>query len=132
MNTPPRILIVDDEPFNVDYLEQELEESGYELLTASNGQEALDQIRNASPDLVLLDIMMPVMDGLEATKLIREVGSLKHTPIVALTALAMPGDRERCIAAGMTDYLSKPIRIQELADMIQKHLISKGQKPNDQ
>ncbi|HNF95147.1 MAG TPA: response regulator, partial [Anaerolineales bacterium] len=63
MNNPPRILIVDDEPFNVDYLEQELADFGYELLTAANGEEALEKIRTGSPDLVLLDIMMPIMDG---------------------------------------------------------------------
>ena len=63
--TNPKILIVDDEPFNVDYLEQELEDLNYEIISAVNGQEALDKVRSESPDLVLLDIMMPVMDGFE-------------------------------------------------------------------
>ncbi|HQX01838.1 MAG TPA: response regulator, partial [Anaerolineales bacterium] len=127
-----KVLLVEDTEVISSLMNEYLHYKGYQVFIARNGMEGFLLAKEETPDLILMDIMMPVMDGLEATKLIREVDSLKHTPIVALTALAMPGDRERCIAAGMTDYLSKPIRIQELADMIQKHLISKGQKPNDQ
>ncbi len=73
---PPQILIVDDEPFNVDYLEQELEEMNYNIITASNGREALDQVRNEKPDLILLDIMMPIMDGFAV------LGELKADPLL--------------------------------------------------
>ena len=127
-----KVLLVEDTEVISSLMNEYLHYKGYQVFIARDGMEGFMLAKQETPDLILMDIMMPVMDGLEATKLIREVDSLKHTPIVALTALAMPGDRERCIAAGMTDYLSKPIRIQELADMIQKHLISKGQKPNDQ
>ena len=127
-----KVLLVEDTEVISSLMNEYLHYKGYQVFIARNGMEGFLLAKEETPDLILMDIMMPVMDGLEATKLIREVDALKHTPIVALTALAMPGDRERCIAAGMTDYLSKPIRIQELADMIQKHLISKGQKPNDQ
>jgi PAS domain S-box-containing protein len=127
-----KVLLVEDTEVISSLMNEYLHYKGYQVFIARNGMEGFLLAKEETPDLILMDIMMPVMDGLEATKLIREVDSLKHTPIVALTALAMPGDRERCIAAGMTDYLSKPIRIQELADMIQKHLISKGRKPNDQ
>ena len=127
-----KVLLVEDTEVISSLMNEYLRYKGYQVSIARNGMEGFLLAKEENPDLIIMDIMMPVMDGLEATKLIREVDSLKHTPIVALTALAMPGDRERCIAAGMTDYLSKPIRIQELADMIQKHLISKGRKPNDQ
>ena len=127
-----KVLLVEDTEVISSLMNEYLHYKGYQVFIARNGMEGFLLAKEENPDLIIMDIMMPVMDGLEATKLIREVDSLKHTPIVALTALAMPGDRERCIAAGMTDYLSKPIRIQELADMIQKHLIGKGRKPNDQ
>ena len=108
MNTPPRILIVDDEPFNVDYLEQELEESGYELLTASNGQEALDQIRNASPDLVLLDIMMPVMDGFSVLEQVKADSAVRDIPIIIISANSDLKSVLTGIQKGAEDYLPKP------------------------
>lgn len=108
MNTPPRILIVDDEPFNVDYLEQELEESGYELLTASNGQEALDQIRNASPDLVLLDIMMPVMDGFSVLEQVKADSAVRDIPIIIISANSDLKSVVTGIQKGAEDYLPKP------------------------
>jgi signal transduction histidine kinase/ActR/RegA family two-component response regulator len=127
-----RLLLVEDTEVISSLMNEYLRYKGYQVFMAKNGMEGFLLAKKENPDLILMDVMMPVMDGMEATKLIREVDHLKNTPIIALTALAMPGDRERCFAAGMTDYLSKPIRIQELADMIDKHLTSKGQPPNEQ
>ena len=116
MNKRAKILIVDDEPFNIDYLEQELVELGCDTFSASNGREALEQVAAQAPDVILLDIMMPVMDGLTATKKIREMESSghAHTPIIAITANALEGDRENCLTAGADDYIAKPFQ----ADML--------------
>ncbi|HNM35833.1 MAG TPA: response regulator, partial [Anaerolineales bacterium] len=84
MNNPPRILIVDDEPFNVDYLEQELADFGYELLTAANGEEALEKIRTGAPDLVLLDIMMPIMDGFTVLEQAKADAAIRNIPIIII------------------------------------------------
>lgn len=124
------ILLVEDTDVIISLMTDYLQYKGYRVLSAHNGMEGLMLAKQERPDLIIMDVMMPVMDGFEATKNIREVD--KNTPIIALTALAMPGDRERCLAAGMNDYLSKPIRIQELADMIEKYLTAKGQIPDEQ
>jgi CheY-like chemotaxis protein len=84
-------------------------------------------IREQRPDLVLMDWQMPVMNGLEATHHIRRDASLDDLPIIALTALAMPGDRESCLAAGVNEYLSKPVSLQELMHVIRRYLGQRGQ-----
>lgn len=108
MNTPPRILIVDDEPFNVDYLEQELSDFGYDLLTATNGQEALDTIRNASPDLVLLDIMMPIMDGFTVLEHSKSDPAIRDIPIIIISANSDLQSVVKGLKKGAEDYLPKP------------------------
>lgn len=80
----PKILIVDDEPFNVDYLEQELEDAAYTTIAAENGQEALDKVHSDSPDLVLLDIMMPVMDGFEVLRLVKASQETREIPVIRI------------------------------------------------
>jgi CheY-like chemotaxis protein len=85
MNTP-KILIVDDEPFNVDYLEQELEDTEYETVSAVNGQEALDKVNSEKPDLVLLDIMMPVMDGFEVLARLKAKQETREIPVIVISA----------------------------------------------
>lgn len=98
---------------------------GYKPVIARNGLEGLMIAKHERPDIIFMDIMMPGMDGLEATRQLRNDEALKNVPIIALTALAMPGDREQCIAAGMNDYISKPIRMNEISEMITKYLVSK-------
>jgi len=117
-----RILIVDDEPFNVDYLEQELEDLGYDTLSASNGQEAVELVRRERPDLVLLDVMMPVMDGFTACQLLKEDEDTRLIPIVIMTALDSVDDRVRGIEAGADDFLTKPVDDRELVARIQTAL----------
>ncbi len=108
MHTPPRILIVDDEPLNIDYLEQELEERGFDLLTASNGQEALDAIKESLPDLVLLDIMMPVMDGFSVLERVKADPVTRDIPIIIISANNDLQSVVKGIQRGAEDYLPKP------------------------
>ncbi|MBD2213841.1 GAF domain-containing protein [Nostoc linckia FACHB-104] len=120
----PLILLAEDNEANISTISSYLTAKGYCILLANNGREAIELATNQHPDLILMDIQMPFMDGLEAIKLIRLDPNLVNTPIVALTALAMTGDRDRCIAAGANDYLSKPVKLKQLATVIQQ-LLSK-------
>lgn len=104
----PKILIVDDEPFNVDYLEQELEELNYETISAVNGQEALDKIQSESPDLVLLDIMMPVMDGFEVLSRLQADPTTRDLPVIIISADNNLQSVVKGIELGAEDYLPKP------------------------
>jgi CheY-like chemotaxis protein/HPt (histidine-containing phosphotransfer) domain-containing protein len=108
--------VAEDSPVNQKLVLELLVRRGHEAVLAMNGQEALRIWESGSFDLILMDVQMPELDGLEATRRIRarERESGRHTPIVAMTAHAMQGDRERCLAAGMDDYLSKPIRAGQL------------------
>ena len=94
------------------------------MLVARDGAEAVARAREARPAVVLMDIQMPGMDGLEATRRIRADSDMPQMPIIALTALAMPGDRERCLMAGATDYLSKPISLKGLLAKLETYLHS--------
>jgi CheY-like chemotaxis protein len=120
--SPPLILLAEDNEANIITISAYLQAKGYRLIIAKDGQEAVDLILSASPDLVLMDIQMPGMDGIEAIKLIRNKNNLTDLPIIALTALAMAGDREKCLEAGATDYMSKPIKLKQLAATIQQYL----------
>ena len=102
------VLIVDDEPFNVDYLVQELEDFGVESITATNGQEALDQIEKEKPDVVLLDIMMPVMDGFEALEKIKSNETTRDIPVIVISAMSDIDQIVKGIELGAEDYLPKP------------------------
>ena len=97
-----------------------LEKLGHSVVLASNGREAVEAVEADTPDLVFMDVQMPVMDGLEATDIIRRELRLTDLPIVAMTAHAMKGDRERFIKAGMSDYVSKPIRMEEVGSVIER------------
>ncbi|MBK1732565.1 response regulator [Thiococcus pfennigii] len=111
---PPRVLIVDDNEGNLEMLAVYLRTKGCEVVTAGSGETAIAEARERFPDVILMDVQMPGMDGLETTRRLRRDRDLRRTPIVALTALAMPGDREQCLEAGMDDYLTKPIGLKEL------------------
>jgi two-component system sensor histidine kinase/response regulator len=124
MLPPLRILLVEDNPINQKVAQRLLEKAGHNVTVANNGREALDHIGREKFCLVLMDIQMPEMDGLEATVAIRENERLSggHLPIVALTAHAMKGDRERCLEAGMDGYVTKPVvqqvLFQTMADVL--------------
>ncbi|WOD39825.1 PAS domain-containing protein [Nodosilinea sp. E11] len=121
---PPLILLAEDNDMNIATVSSYLTALGYRLVYAKNGQVAVELAQTQTPDLILMDIQMPGMDGLEAMQLIRSDTRCAHIPIVALTALAMPGDRERCLAAGANDYLSKPFKMKVLKGLIQQLLQS--------
>jgi len=119
---PSKILIVDDEPFNVDYLEQELEDLGYETVSARNGKEAIDRVATEGPDLILLDVMMPVMDGFTVCRLLKAQEETRLIPIVIMTALDAKADRITGIQAGADDFLTKPVDEAELVARIETAL----------
>lgn len=104
-----RILVVDDNPVSRELVREVLHAPGREIVEASHGREALEQARAAPPDLVLLDIQMPVLDGFAVLGEMRRDPRLAHIPVVALTAFAMRGDRQKALAAGFNDYITKPI-----------------------
>ncbi|MDX2257151.1 MAG: CBS domain-containing protein [Pseudanabaenaceae cyanobacterium bins.39] len=118
------ILLVEDNEANIMTISSYLVAKGYVILSAKNGQEALDILRSLEPDLILMDIQMPIMDGLEAIQRIRQNPNFASTPIIALTALVMPSDVEHCLTAGADTYLSKPIKLRELISTMQKLLSS--------
>ncbi|MFO7848390.1 MAG: response regulator, partial [Spirochaetia bacterium] len=123
------IIIADDNSINRTIAEKSLAKLGYRFISAKNGKDVLDILENNKCDLVLMDIQMPVMDGFEATRRIREAeeGNIpSNIPIIAMTAHAMKGDRERCLAAGMDDYLSKPLRPKDLIETLNSHLKGNG------
>ena len=119
----PVILLVEDTKevtvMMVDYLEM----AGYQVITAGDGLTGIEQAKDKHPALILMDIQLPGMDGLEATRRLRADSDFRTVPIIALTALAMRGDRERCLAAGATDYLAKPISLKKLVQMIEEYLL---------
>ena len=117
--TGPLILLAEDNPTNADLMTDYLQAQGYRLVVADDGAEAVERARQVKPALILMDIQMPVMDGLEATRLIRADEELKDVPIIALTALAMSGDRERCLAAGANDYFTKPVNLKALVERME-------------
>jgi CheY-like chemotaxis protein len=118
--TGKRILVVDDDIRNIFALSSVLGEKEMDVEVAENGKEALEFLEKADNiDLVLMDIMMPEMDGYEAMTLIRKNQRYKNLPVIALTAKAMKGDRQKCIAAGASDYLSKPIDVEKLLSLMQ-------------
>ncbi|NMF57865.1 CBS domain-containing protein [Pseudanabaena yagii] len=118
----PLILLAEDNEANIATFSSYLEAKGYRVVLAKDGQQAIDLAKAHHPDLVLMDIQMPVIDGIEAIKQIRLNPDLVDIPIIALTALAMVGDHESCLEAGANDYLSKPIKLKQLAATIQKLL----------
>jgi signal transduction histidine kinase/ActR/RegA family two-component response regulator len=117
-----RILLAEDHESNVMAIEDFLKSHGYEVFTVNDGREVLSKIEEVAPDLILMDIQMPDMDGLEATVRLRADPRYTSIPIIALTALAMTGDRERFLEAGMNAYLSKPFRLTDLIQVIEKFL----------
>jgi len=118
-----KVLIVDDDARNIFALSSVLEEYEMAIESADNGRDAIDILRKTPDiDIVLMDIMMPEMDGMETIREVRKINALKNLPIIAVTAKAMKGDREKCIEAGAWDYLSKPVDIDEMVSVLKSWL----------
>ncbi|MCM3748398.1 CHASE3 domain-containing protein [Paenibacillus pasadenensis] len=120
-----RVLVVDDDIRNVYSLTSFLEKNGMEVISASNGSEALDILDHIPCDLVLMDMMMPVMDGYEAIRKIRSHPEHRELPVIAITAKAMPQDRELCLEAGASDYISKPLNLEQLTSLLEVWMLRK-------
>jgi CheY-like chemotaxis protein len=118
----PKILLVEDNEMNRDMLSRRLLKAGFEMVIAVDGEQAVDLARSEAPDLILMDISLPGLDGWEATRLLKAMPETRSIPIIALTAHAMAGDREKSLAAGCNDYDTKPIDFRRLMDKIQGFL----------
>jgi HAMP domain-containing protein/signal transduction histidine kinase/CheY-like chemotaxis protein len=119
-----RVLVVDDDVRNIFALTTVLEQHGMTVFHAENGKEALELLEKEHVDIVLMDVMMPVMDGYQATRAIRQIGRFAHLPVICLTAKAMRGDRESCLAAGASDYVAKPVEIPHLLSLLRVWLVT--------
>ena len=117
-----RILIVDDNPDNLELTEILLKREGYPVRTAEDAEQTLALLEKYRPDLILMDIQLPGMDGLELTRRLREMPGLGDTPIIALTAYAMPGDETNARNAGCNGYISKPIDTRTFPTLIRRYL----------
>ena len=114
----PKILLIEDNEMNRDMLSRRLIRRGYEVVLATNGQEGLALARSGCPDLILMDLSLPTLDGWETTRRIKSSASTAAIPIIALTAHAMAGDKEQALAAGCDDYETKPIEFERLLEKI--------------
>jgi len=117
-----KVLVADDKATGRELVRTVLENTGYQVFEASDGQQALEQARRVHPDLIILDIHMPGLDGFGVIEILRREDDFASVPIVALTASAMMGDRERAMAAGFTGYITKPIRLGALRAEVQRLL----------
>jgi CheY-like chemotaxis protein len=123
MEPKKTILIVDDDTRNIFALAATLKSKGYQVVSCPGAEEAIDLLKSGkNADIVLLDMMMPDMDGYEALPLIKAINNLNELPVIAVTAQAMPGDREKCIAAGADDYLAKPIDVDKLMQLLHTYI----------
>ena len=122
---PRKILIVEDNEDNRDLADKVLRNKGFETVTAVDGEEAIEKAVSEKPDLILLDISLPKLDGYEVAKRLKNMEEFKDIPIVAFTAHAMKGDREKVIAAGFEGYISKPINIREFPDQVKLYIRGK-------
>jgi CheY-like chemotaxis protein len=122
----PKILLVEDNEMNRDMLWRRLQRRGYEVVLAMDGQNGVEKARAEAPDLVLMDMSLPILDGWEATRRLKADMATQHIPIIALTAHAMSSDREKALEAGCDDYDTKPIELPRLLQKIET-LLSGGE-----
>ncbi|NIK78010.1 CheY-like chemotaxis protein [Paenibacillus castaneae] len=117
-----KILLVEDNEMNRDMLSRRLLRKGYQVVIAANGQQGIDMAASEAPDLILMDMSLPVVDGWDATRLLKQSDITKHIPVIALTAHAMSSDREKAFQAGCDDFDTKPVEFNRLLDKICKYL----------
>jgi CheY-like chemotaxis protein len=124
----PKILLVEDNEMNRDMLSRRLERRGYHVLMALDGEQGVAKAQSEAPDLILMDMSLPVLDGWEAARRLKGAPETQAIPIIALTAHAMVGDREKAIEAGCDDYDTKPVEFQRLLEKIET-ILGKGTPP---
>jgi CheY-like chemotaxis protein len=122
----PKILLIEDNEMNRDMLSRRLQRNGYEVVLAVDGQSGLEMSQTQAPDLVLMDMSLPVLDGWEATRQLKADAATRHIPVIALTAHAMSSDRQKALEAGCDDYDTKPIELPRLLSKI-RALLSGGE-----
>ncbi|MGA9407743.1 MAG: response regulator [Bacteroidota bacterium] len=115
-----KILVVEDNEINRDMMVRRLQRRGYTIVTAVDGQQGVTTARSEKPDLILMDMSLPVLDGWEATRQIKNDQSLKDIPVIGLTAHAMVGDRDKALQAGCDDYATKPVEFEKLVELINR------------
>lgn len=115
-----RVLLAEDHPETIEVMQQELEVLGYDVVVAQNGQEAVEKATAEAPDLIVMDMIMPRMDGFQAATRIRQDPKTRDIPILAATALARPGDREKCLESGCSGYIAKPFTHRQLGAAIDR------------
>ena len=125
---PPLIMLAEDNPVAARVFSDYLNALGYQVSLASNGTEVVERAREVIPDLILMDVHMPGMDGIAATQRIRRDASLQHIPVVAMTALVLPGERQRCLAAGANEFISKPFSMVRLEEVLRDQLSRPGKR----
>lgn len=118
----PRVLIIEDNEENRDALSRRLQRRGFDVVTANDGQCGLEMAKSESPDLILMDMNMPVLDGWQASRLIRADAAIKSLPIIGLSAHALAGDREKALEAGCSDYHTKPVDFEQLMTQVESLL----------
>ncbi len=123
----PTLLLVEDNEMNRDMLVRRLQRRGYEVAMAADGGQGMEMARSESPDLILMDMSLPVLDGWEATRLLKAAPETQFIPIIALTAHAMSGDREKALDAGCDDYDTKPVDFPRLLSKIESLLSTEGE-----
>ncbi len=129
---PSRILYIEDNDQNFYLVEYILRAKGYSVLRARDGREGLELAQTIIPDMILLDIQLPVMDGYTIAKELRRLPQTEHTPLVALTSYAMPGDREKALASGCDGYIEKPIKPGIFAEQVRSYVPPTQDKEPDQ
>lgn len=124
----PKLLLIEDNEMNRDMLSRRLERRGYEVLLAVDGQSGVEMVQSHGPDLVLLDMSLPVLDGWEATRRLKADPATQHIPVIALTAHAMSSDRDKALEAGCDDYDTKPVELPRLLVKIETLLRGAGDR----
>ena len=122
-----KVLLVEDNEMNRDILSRRLSRRGYVVVFAMDGAQGIEMARSEKPDIILMDLSLPVMDGWEATRHVKADKALRHVPVIGLTAHAMSGDREKALAAGCDEYDTKPVEIDRLIEKIERLL---GERQN--
>ena len=127
----PRILLVEDNEMNRDMLSRRLQRRGYEVIIATDGEAGVTMARSEAPELILMDMSLPIIDGWEATRALKAAEETKHIPVIALTAHAMSTDRDKAIEAGCDDYDTKPIELPRLIGKMEALLARCGDKTSE-